>query len=299
MEQEIAEFLNFLSQERALSDNTIVAYKNDLSQFLSFVGSEATDMTSYSLPTSWEGVKPGHINAYFTFLQARSYADATIARKLVSLKSYFVYLKDRGSVSANPADSIPSMGVRRTLPRTITPQEVDTLLAKSRDGEAVDVIRDRAMLWLLYTTGMRVTELVRLDIDDLHLDELEPYVRCIGRGGRPRALLILPETIEPLLKYLDNGRARLVKNQPQAGQALFLNQRGERLTRQGFWLILKGYAKNANLGIGITPHTLRHSFAAHMLKSGKLSLPALQRTLGHSSITSTQVYIQVADESTV
>ncbi len=297
MEQEISEFLNFLSQERALSDNTIVAYKNDLSQFLSFVCSEATVLSSYSNPDSWNAVKPSHINAYFTFLQARSYADATIARKLVSLKSYFVYLKDRGSVAANPADSIPSMGVRRTLPRTITPQEVDALLAKSMDGEAADIIRDRAMLWLLYTTGMRVTELVRLDLEDLHLDEQEPYVRCIGRGGRPRALLILPEAIGPLQKYLAIGRVKLVKG--NSGSALFLNQRGERLTRQGFWLILKGYAKNANLGVGITPHTLRHSFAAHMLKSGKLSLPALQRTLGHSSISSTQVYAQVADETTV
>ncbi|MSQ14930.1 MAG: tyrosine recombinase XerD, partial [Dehalococcoidia bacterium] len=173
------------------------------------------------------------------------------------------------------------------------------LLSKSMEGEAPDVIRDRAMLRLLYTTGMMVTELVRLDLEDLHLDETEPYLSCIGRGGRPRALLISPDAITPLAKYLDGARERLIKSSRDRMGALFVNQRGDRLTRQGFWLILKRYAKDANLGTGITPHTLRHSFATHMLKSGRLSLPALQHHLGHSSITSTQVYAQVADETPV
>ena len=295
MDEELKQFLCFLQEKRFLAENTLAAYTNDINQFLEFLRSPQLDNGSQAQPAQWSSVNATHIRSYLTDLKQRSYADTTVARKLASIKSFFTYLDNNRLTDRNPTQGLPSMGIRRTTPKTMSASEVEAILLQPSLSKTSEAKRDQAMLWLLYSTGMRVTELVKLDVDDVFLGGLEPYVRCIGRGGRPRNIMLQPASIPYIEEYVGQARAKLIKSPMES--ALFLNRRGERLTRQGLWLIIKNYARAADLKSDITPHTLRHSFAAHMLRSGKLSLSALQRTLGHASISSTQVYIRLADDS--
>ena len=175
------------------------------------------------------------------------------------------------------------------MPRAITPAEVERLLAQPAKSSGAEALRDRAMLETLYATGVRVSELVSFDVTSLEL--AQERVRCAGKGGRERLIPLKPSAVRALRDYLQRGRARIARDSDDP--ALFLNHRGQRLTRQGFWLILKGYAKQAG-GLDITPHTLRHSFAAHELHKGA-ELRSVQQILGHVSISTTQVYQQLAD----
>lgn len=291
MERAITQFLEHLQADKGFSPNTVVAYKNDLSQLVSFIKAQLNG--SWPPATMWNIVDAAMIRQYYGSLQGRHYAPTTIARKIASVKSFFHFLVSEKMVVANPTHGFTSPGVRRALPKTVTAGEVGELLEQSAQRDTPEAKRDWAMLTLLYATGMRVTELVKLNVDDVILDAAYPYVRCLGRGSRPRLIPLSAEAVEPLQQYLSRARDRIVRR-PGEG-ALFLNRRGERLTRQGFWLILKGYVKAANLRAEITPHMLRHTFATHMLKSGRLNLRELQEFLGHASITTTQVYTQVAD----
>ncbi len=273
------EFLDFLSTEKGFSQNTIAAYRNDLWQFASFVNER-------SAPTV---VDRETILAFVLDLKEKKYAATTIARKIAAIRSYFHFLVSRGLAREDPTQDLDSPKIGRSLPRAISPGEVDKLLAAAGTGQHPEALRDRAMLELLYATGMRVSELVSLNVDDVNV--FAGCVRCAGRGGRERVIPVEFAKMQPVDRYLREARPLLMKRPDQP--ALFLNHRGERLTRQGFWLIIKGHAKRSGISSTITPHTLRHSFAAHQLSSGA-ELRALQEILGHASISSTQVYTQVS-----
>ena len=223
-------------------------------------------------------------------MRARSYKDATVARKVAAVKSFFGFLANEGQISSDPTEHLKSPQVGKTLPRALTVEEVDELLEQPARRNTPEAQRDKAMLEVLYATGLRVTELVTLDITDIALESDPVTVRCTGKGERERILPLPQRPVDELRQYLFKVRPRLVRNRREA--ALFVNRRGERLTRQGFWLILKNYAKEAKLDKTITPHTLRHTYATHML-SGGMPLRNVQDALGHASISTTQIYTQL------
>jgi len=287
MDVHIGHFLNFMSVEKGASGNTVAAYKNDLQQFDSFV----TSLNGNGKTRDWDRTERDLIVEYLLALRRKNYAEATVARKVAALKSFFQYLQAEGTIRGNPAESLESPRVGRSLPKPLSVTEVDELLEQPMKRNTPEAKRDRAMLELLYATGLRVTELVSLDIDDVNMSG--PYVRCMGKGSKERTIPIHEQAAAAVAAYLNDGRAPLVKARKEL--ALFVNRRGERLTRQGFWLILKQYAKEANIATSVTPHTLRHSFATHMLRGGA-PLRNVQELLGHANISTTQVYTQIANE---
>ncbi len=288
MDTRISQFLNFLAVEKNASANTIAAYKNDLTQFLNHVNLP-TNNSEYA----WEAVTGTTIVDYVTNLRDRSYKDATVARKVAAVKSFFGFLLAEKLITVDPTENLKSPQVGKTLPRALSAAEVDELLEQPARRNTVEARRDKAMLELLYATGLRVTELVSLDINDVALESDPVTVRCMGKGDRERILPLHQRPTDELRQYIFHVRPRLVRNRREP--ALFVNRRGERLTRQGFWLILKTYARDANLEAGITPHTLRHTFATHML-SGGMPLRNVQDALGHASISTTQIYTHLTDQ---
>jgi integrase/recombinase XerD len=289
MDEHIGHFLNFLSVEKGASGNTISAYKNDLTQFDGYV----TGLNGNGKPREWEQLERDFIVDYVLSLKRKNYAEATVARKVAAIKSFFQYMQAEGSIRRNPTESLESPRVGRQLPKPLSVTEVDELLEQPLKRNSPEARRDRAMLELLYATGLRVTELVSLNIEDANMSPPHPYVRCMGKGQKERTIPIHEQAAASVIDYLNDGRAGLVKN--RAESALFVNRRGERLTRQGFWLILKQYALEAGINKPVTPHTLRHSFATHMLRGGA-PLRNVQELLGHANISTTQVYTQIANE---
>jgi integrase/recombinase XerD len=289
MDEYIGHFLNFLSVEKGASGNTISAYKNDLTQFDSYV----TGLNGNGKAREWEQLERDFIVDYVLSLKRKNYAEATVARKVAAIKSFFQYMQAEGSIRTNPTESLESPRVGRQLPKPLSVTEVDELLEQPLKRNTPEARRDRAMLELLYATGLRVTELVSLNVEDANMAPPHPYVRCMGKGQKERTIPIHEQAAASVIDYLNDGRAPLVKN--RAESALFVNRRGERLTRQGFWLILKQYAKEAGISKPVTPHTLRHSFATHMLRGGA-PLRNVQELLGHANISTTQVYTQIANE---
>jgi integrase/recombinase XerD len=288
MKQRIEEFLAYLLGERRLSPNTVSAYRNDLTQFADHLEAEASRPggRTYALAT----IDRERLSAYFLNLRDRGYSSASIARKMAAVRSFFQYLRRQGEVASDPTDGIGSPEVKKPIPRTASDGDLQTLLTFCQNRDTPEGTRDHSMLRLLVATGMRVGELVMLDVGDINVDA--GTVRVVGRGSRERTLPIDPITAASLKTYLERARPYLARNAP--GQtALVLNQRGQRLTRQGFWLIMKAIVRDAGLPVEITPHTLRHSFATHQIGSG-LDLEQLRRLLGHASIATTQVYAQMA-----
>jgi integrase/recombinase XerD len=286
-------FLDYLTSERGLSNNTVVAYRNDLYQLADLL------KESGSLPggnPGWESVDQPMLTQYALSLQERGYSATTRARKIASVKALFNFLFEEGIVSQDPTESLASPRIGRVLPKSLSEEEMGMLLQETSRGGTVESQRDMAMLELMYATGMRVSEMVFLAIGDLNLKE--KYVRCLGKGSKERLISLHDQAAITLDAYLREVRPRLLAQRKKDGareDALFLNRRGERLTRQGFWLILKGCGKRANIETPITPHTLRHSFATHMLRGGA-PLRYLQELLGHASISTTQVYTHLAQE---
>ncbi len=286
MTKNLGEFLVFLAVEKGASANTIAAYKNDLQQLADFIGSRKGN-------NGWLGLERSDIQDFILNLKDRGYTETSVARKVAAVRSFFAFLAAEGAIATNPTEGLASPRVGKTLPKAITPNEVDELLEQPARRSTPEAKRDRAMLELLYATGMRVTELMSLDVGNLTLDPRAPFVRCIGKGAKERSIPIHDHALEALNGYLEDGRPLLVRNHNEP--ALFVNRRGERLTRQGFWLILKGYARAANLGSDVTPHTLRHSFATHMLRGG-MPLRNVQEMLGHANISTTQVYTHLTSD---
>lgn len=309
MQDKIDDFLKVLESERGFSVNTIFAYRNDLSQFLGFLQGDAdaqrtiaegeaedgTDLMALLTVASWSDLTDQHLTSYMLHLRGRQYASSTVARKMAAIKSFFNYLIQEGDLRGDPAARMSSPKVDKYTPRSISADEVERLLAQPvRDaamlGDRPENSRDRAMLEALYSTGMRVSELVALDTHDVDLDA--QHLRCASRTLRERRVPLRETAIEAIGHYLENARPRLVLREEHA---LFLNHRGNRLTRQGFWLILKSYANKADIA-DITPHTLRHTFATHALRSGA-NLRDVQLLLGHVSISTTQVYRRLANDT--
>ena len=293
MHERIDAFLVYLDGERSLSPNTISAYRNDLLQFADYLRAEAERQGGTDFAPST--IDRDLITTYFLHLRDRGYSAASIARKTAALRSFFQYLRRKGEVNADPTQGIGSPDVKKPLPRTVGDDAVNSLLGFLRSRETPEGIRDHAMLRLLSATGMRVGELVMVDVSDV--DFANARVRVIGRGNRERTLPLDEVTLDSIRVYLDQARPHLTRNAPNE-PALVVNQRGLRLTRQGFWLIMKGLVREAGLPAIMTPHMLRHSFATHQIGEG-LGLEELRQLLGHASIATTQVYSQlVAGRST-
>lgn len=288
MDTFISEFLEFLSVEKGASGNTIAAYRNDLGQLQEFLAAKKNGSG-----IQWANVVQEEVLEYILFLKSQTYAEATVARKVAAVKSFFGFLQAEGAVKTNPTEQLASPKVGKMLPKPLTVQEIDELLEQPNRRNTPEAKRDRAMLELMYATGLRVTELVSLDLQDVQLEGEKPYVRLLGKGNRERQIPLLEQPVQEINDYIRFARTRLVGERDET--ALFVNRRGERLTRQGFWLILKGYAEDAGILGRVTPHTLRHSFATHMLRGG-MDIHKVQEILGHANISTTQVYTQVSRE---
>ena len=292
LQEVVDEFLTTLSVEDTAPDgtsegvinrNTVVAYRNDLTQASTYLGRQSVQ--------NWQEVTREHIAGYLLDMREnQEYRPTTIARKLAALKAFFRYLRVTDLVAVDPLERLEAPRIQKEPPHTLTPEQIASLFQQI-DSEQPTGRRDFAMFHLLYATGMRVSELVSLDLNDLNL--VQTTVLCPGRRGRSkreRTLSLSPVVVAATSYYLDNVRPPLVARHPDE-QALFLNHHGERLTRQGFWLIIKGYARQAGI-TDITPHRLRHSFAVLMLREG-VELRSVQEMLGHAHISTTQVYSQV------
>jgi integrase/recombinase XerD len=286
MKAAIDQFLDYLATEKGASTNTVAAYRNDLSQFETYLNTEHRNGHELTPKEIDRDVIVGYVSE----LKTRSYSESTVARKVAAIKSFFGFLTSEGSIEIDPTDSLKSPKVGKSLPKPMSVHDIDELLEQPAKRPTPEARRDRAMLELLYATGMRVTELVSLDIDDVIVTGNLAQVRCMGKGAKERTIPIHEHAADAVRVYLDQARSRLVRTKNE--RALFVNRRGERLTRQGFWLILKNYAREANIDVTVTPHTLRHSFATHMLRGG-MSLRNVQEILGHANISTTQIYTQL------
>ncbi len=282
MEQYLTQYLTALSSQKGYSENTIAAYRNDLGQFAQFIRAQrGTD------------VEPGDITsevveAYVESLQSEAggYAPSTVARKIAAVKSFFHYLTEQQVIAADPALRLSSPKIKKNIPRTLTREEIERLLAAPRQGSGPKALRDAALLELLCATGMRVTEVVNLRVDDVDWDRGD--VICQGKGERQRRIPV-GIALHSLSDYFQQARASLKHD--DSPDVLFLNHRGKKLTRQGVWLILKEAAQAAGVSKEVTPHTLRHSFAKQLVGSGE-DLRRVQELLGHANLSTTQVYKQ-------
>ena len=288
LREAINSFLNYLAVEKGFSGNTITAYHNDLYQLANFVEEEAAKR---GFTPSWSDFGRQGILSYLLNLKERNYAATTAARKAAAAKSFFGFMMAEGRIKDNPTLNISSPRVGKSLPKPISISQVMRLLEQPSKLATPEAKRDRAILELLYASGMRVSELVSLNLDDINVEGGD--VRCFGKGHKERIIPIAPRAALTVKRYLEEARPSLAYS--DAEQALFLNRRGDRLTRQGLWQILKGYAKAAGLDKEITPHTLRHSFATHMLNGGA-DLRSVQELLGHANISTTQIYTHLTTE---
>lgn len=278
MKQDIAAFLDYLARTRGSSQNTVSAYNNDLNQLADFIMSEQ----ARGILSSQEEL----LMAYLVHLKGKGYSPATSARKVASARSFFKYLVETGKLKENPIRNLISPHVNKKAPRVLTSAEFRQLLSVPQLLSTPEARRDVVMLQVLYATGLRASEIVSLQMTDLNLDRATLSCR---HGNSHRQLRLTRDVCELIREYVSNGRLDLLYDERET--ALFLNRRGHRLTRQGFWQIVKNYASRAGLGDRVTPHTLRHSFAVREMQNGA-DLRSLQQALGHAYISSTRVYRQ-------
>jgi len=289
MREQIEGFLNYLAVEKGYSEHTISAYHNDLNGLCDFSTAEASKQGS---APSWANFSRQSMLSHLLNLKERGYVATTIARKVAAARSFFGFLVSEGIIKTDPTENMSSPSVGRALPKPIPINQVRLLLEQPNKLSTAEAKRDRAMLELLYASGMRISELVALNLGDINT-EGDYYVRCFGKGHKERLIPLYEQIAMAVKQYVEETRPKLAHNKNE--EALFLNSRGERLTRQGFWQKLKEYAKSAGLDNQISPHTLRHSFATHML-SGGADLRSVQELLGHANISTTQVYTHLTTE---
>ena len=289
MREPINSFLNYLVVEKGYSDNTINAYRNDLMALADFAEKE---LSGQGPGTSWKQFTRQNMLSHLLFLKERGYVPTTIARKVAASRSFFGFLVAEGIIKSDPTENMSSPTVGKSLPKPIPINQVRLLLEQPAKLSTSEAKRDRAMLELLYASGMRISELVALNMGDVNM-EGDYFVRCFGKGRKERIVPLYEQVVKTIKEYIDEERPKLLRS--KKGNALFLNARGDRLTRQGFWQKLKEYAKTAGLDKKISPHTLRHSFATHMLNGGA-DLRSVQELLGHANISTTQVYTHLTTE---
>ena len=280
MERQLKYFFKFLENERKLSDNTLQSYKRDLKQFKKYL--EDCEL-------HYNRVKEDDIKDYIRELQEEGKKSSSISRCIASIRLFYQFALKNRKIKADPTDGIKSPKIEKRVPSILTSEEVELLLDQPQDVD-LKGIRDKAMLEFAYATGMRVTEIISLNIEDVNLED--GYVNCKTRN-KQRSIPLGKMSLKALREYVEEARDILLKNEKE--KALFVNVNGTRLTRQGFWKIIKYYKEQAHITKDITPHVLRHSFATHLLQNGA-DIKAIQTMLGHSDISSTQVYMQFQDE---
>lgn len=278
MTSQYTEYIEYLKNVKKSSDNTLQAYVRDLKKFLDYASLEKLN--------DFSAVTVADVSEFKNYLNKLGLSPASVSRSLSALRSLFQYLIAQGVVDHNPAREIPNDKFEKKGPQVLTAKEIETLLAQP-DTSDIKGKRDKAMLELLYATGIKVSELISLNVEDVNLQL--SFVRC-GEGEKERFVSLYPLALRALTVYLESSRKLLVLHPDE--KALFVNVQGERMTRQGFWKILKSYAESAKIQKEITPHTLRHSFAAHLLENGA-DIHDIQEILGHSDISSTMRYAQL------
>ena len=276
MDKQIKLFLEFLQKDKKLSDNTLQSYSRDINQYHNYL---SENKMNYAKITNDD------IKKYLIELQNKGKKTSTISRNLATIRSFYQYLIRVNKIKEDPTENIQSPKIEKRVPSVLSTEEVELLLEQPKDIDLKGT-RDKAMLEFAYATGMKVTEIIDLDIDDVDLDN--SIVTC--HSGKKERTIPLGTLAEKALKeYIDQARPILIKS--DKNRSLFVNMNGSRLTRQGFWKIVKYYKEKAHINKDITPHVLRHSFAAHLLQNGA-DLKSIQAMLGHSDISSTQVYAQ-------
>ncbi|MCK4403245.1 MAG: tyrosine-type recombinase/integrase [Dehalococcoidia bacterium] len=278
MKEDIEAFLGYLAKKKKCSQSTLAAYRNDLNQLMAYTEAERAKGI---IKSTGELLK-----SYLLNLRERRYSTATVARKVASAKSFFKFMVDSGKLRENPTQNLISPRVSKHPPKFLSSSEYRCLLAEPKKLSTPEAKRDVVMLELLYATGLRASELVSLNVKDIDLER--SCVHC-AHGSSKRRIPFDHHINQILRNFLENDRLDLLYDEKE--KALFLNRRGGRLTRQGFWQIVKNRASKAGLSAKITPHTLRHSFAARKLQSGA-DLQSIQRALGHAYISSTRIYKQ-------
>lgn len=274
----IADYRTWLQEEKHASDNTLSSYLRDIKQFKTWLlGAGSPDLRR---------VKKDTINEYMLYLSGAGKSPATITRCTASLKSFYAYMLGRGAVKTNPAKNVAALKVERKCPEILTSKEVELFLEQPKCVDEKGY-RDHAMLELLYATGIRVSELIGLDVGDVNL--AGGFIRCRSKT-RERIIPLYRTAIKALRDYITDIRPRIISGPDE--QALFVNMNGGRMSRQGFWKIIKYYQEKAEISKDITPHTLRHSFAVHLLENGA-DLRSIQEMLGHADISSTQIYAHI------
>ena len=281
MEEQLNLFFGFLENEKKVSLNTLQSYKRDLKQFENYLGTiegKYNDLTN-------DGIKD-----YIKYMQEQGKKTSTISRGLAAIRSFYQYETKNKQVEKDPTEGIQSPKIEKRVPSVLTSSEVALLLEQPKNVDLKGT-RDKAMLEFAYATGMRVTEIISLNVEDINLET--GYATC-RNGKKERTVPIGEMSLKALKDYMLNARHTMIKDDNE--QALFVNVNGQRLTRQGFWKIIKYYKEQAHIDKDITPHVLRHSFATHLLQNGA-DLKSIQTMLGHSDILSTQIYMQFQDES--
>ncbi|KEO82389.1 site-specific tyrosine recombinase XerD [Tumebacillus flagellatus] len=276
MDKLIERFIHYLAVERGLAQNTLESYARDLNAYIEFLKRGGiTDLNQ---------TRRANIIAFLAELQRKGRATTTISRNLASLRAFYGFLLRDGLLDGDPTANLESPKIEKRLPKVLSVKEVEALL-EGPDGGTTAGVRDKAMLELLYATGIRVSELVSLNLTDVNLNM--GFLKCYGKGSKERIIPLGTVALQSVSEYVMQSRVKLLRNPSE--ESLFLNHHGQRLSRQGFWKIIKKYALTARIDKEITPHTLRHSFATHLLENGA-DLRAVQEMLGHADISTTQIY---------
>lgn len=283
MLKELQSFIHYLSVERGLAPNTLESYERDLTQYIGHLKEGGT--------VSLKDTAKSHIVSYIGKLRKAGKAPATVSRSIVSIRAFYQFLVRERVIDKDPSLHLESPKLEKRLPKVMSMHEVERLL-EAPQTSTPNGMRDKAMLEVLYATGIRVSELISLSMDDIHLSL--GYVRCLGKGSRERIIPLGRIAAQTLDQYIRTSRPKLLRP-GRSEEALFVNHLGTRMTRQGFWKIIKKYAAQSGIRKEITPHTLRHSFATHLLENGA-DLRSVQEMLGHADISTTQIYTHVTNK---
>lgn len=281
MDKQIKLFLEFLQNDKKLSSNTLQSYKRDILQYQDYIDNNKINYIK---------VEEEDLNKYIKSLTKANKKSSTISRNLATIRAFYQFLLRNKKVKKDPTENVHAPKVEKKIPSVLTAKEVELLLNQPSNFD-LKGIRDKAMLEFAYATGMRVTEIISLNIEDVNIEE--SYVNC-NTGNKKRTIPLGSISLQALKEYVEKARPVLIKDEND--KPLFVNINGKRLTRQGFWKIVKYYKEQANISKDITPHVLRHSFATHLLRNGA-DLKSIQAMLGHSDISSTQVYMQFKNEN--